>query len=412
MSDSSNLPSFCLDLSRLASRVGRGPWTGVDRVEAAYLDYLLGQHAPLFGLVRTALGFVLLDRTGVEALAARFHGRLPWGAPDLLSSIFLKASPARRAVDSDLRRICIARSGRGGLGRMLARHLPAGCRYLNVGHANLKLHVFEALARVPGISREVLVHDVIPLDHPEMQRDDTVESFAARMRVVSKHADRVIYNSRTSQRTAEAHFQEFGRVPPSIVAHLGFDIPEATAQDLPGAIDPTRPFFVTIGTIEPRKNHTLLLDIWEQISTDTPADTCPQLVIIGQRGWKNEDLFARLDARPANVIELSGLDDAEMVTCLARARALLFPSFAEGFGLPPLEAAALGVPVIVHDLDVYREFLGNYPIYVNVCDIYLWQKRIMDLALKPGTDKTPERQHASMHPELPTWGAHFNKVLA
>lgn len=71
----------CLDLSRLVSRVGRGPWTGVDRVEAAYARELLTREAPLFGLVRTSMGFVLLDRGGggVQALWDRLTGVEPWG---------------------------------------------------------------------------------------------------------------------------------------------------------------------------------------------------------------------------------------------------------------------------------------------------------------------------------------------
>ena len=63
-----------LDLTRLVSRVGRGPLTGIDRVELAYLDALLRQPEPLFALVRTTLGYVLLDRPGALALHARLTG--------------------------------------------------------------------------------------------------------------------------------------------------------------------------------------------------------------------------------------------------------------------------------------------------------------------------------------------------
>ena len=64
-------PAWLIDLSRSVSRLARGPLTGIDRVELAYLRYLLGRPEPLFGLVRTALGFVLLDRPGVQGILDR-----------------------------------------------------------------------------------------------------------------------------------------------------------------------------------------------------------------------------------------------------------------------------------------------------------------------------------------------------
>lgn len=68
-----------LDLTRLVSRFGSGPMTGVDRVEYAYLAHLLGLESAVFGLVRTRIGFALLDRSGVEALADLVRGNTSVG---------------------------------------------------------------------------------------------------------------------------------------------------------------------------------------------------------------------------------------------------------------------------------------------------------------------------------------------
>lgn len=386
----------CLDLSRLVSRVGRGPWTGIDRVEAAYAAELLSRDDPLFGLVRTSLGFVLLDRAGVQSLWERLIGATPWGAPDLLSRLFQNSTDANRVAESDLRRICLARAGRRGLRGMLKQYLPQDTVWLNVGHSNLQRHIFEAIHSIGGRST-VLVHDVIPLDFPAYQRQGTVEDFRARMKRVSGLADLVIYNSADSKAKAERYFADWGRVPEGIVSHLGVSSPQPTKAP----ITPKKPYFVTLGTIEPRKNHLLLLSVWDRLVQD--MEDPPELVIIGSRGWNNDEVFARLDAGPAHVTELNGLDDGEVAALVQDARALLFPSLAEGYGLPPAEALALGTPAVVNDLSVYREILGSKAIYADAHDMYSWVKIITGLAVGNGV-----RQEAA---KLPTWQDHFNLVL-
>ena len=97
-----------------------------------------------------------------------------------------------------------------------------------------------------------------------------------------------------------------GRVPPGCVAALGVLVASPCQPDL-AELDLARPWFVTIGTIEPRKNHALLLDVWQALSQRLPAAQMPQLVIAGSRGWRNEAVFRRLDARPAGVIEAAGM---------------------------------------------------------------------------------------------------------
>ena len=84
---------------------------------------------------------------------------------------------------------------------------------------------------------------------------------------------------------------------------------------------------------------------------------------------------------------------------------VLFPTHAEGFGMPAAEAVARGVPVIVNDLPVIREILGDIPIYASVSDRYLWLNRIKELA-----DVWPNAPKQSpLAP--PTWDTHFKTVL-
>ncbi|MEL6617406.1 MAG: glycosyltransferase, partial [Pseudomonadota bacterium] len=127
----------------------------------------------------------------------------------------------------------------------------------------------------------------------------------------------------------------------------------------------------------------------------------------GSRGWKNEDVFARLDRLPpdAPVQEVSGLSDGALAALVQRSAGVLFPTHAEGFGLPATEAAAAGVPLIVNELAVFREILGKIPIYASVSDRYLWKNKIKELAEAEPDTRRPQ------HHQLPTWDAHFKTVL-
>ncbi len=225
--------------------------------------------------------------------------------------------------------------------------------------------------------------------------------------MISALADFIIHPSADGQRRAESHLARAGRVPPSVVAHLGIETAPPRPQDLPANLNLARPYFVTLGTIEPRKNHELLLDVWQRMGGRAAV---PTLVVVGRRGWRNERVFARLDAMPAHVVELNDLSDGAVTALLQGAAGLLFPSYAEGFGLPPAEAASLGIPVVCADLPVYREFLLDYPVYLNATDMYLWETTIRNLT--NGKDDRSRTDHSAALPDgLPTWESHFNFVL-
>ena len=308
---------------------------------------------------------------------------------------------------SDIRRLAVAIPRPRNLAQLLARFLPAGTAFLNVGHSNISPSVFTAIRAIPSAQITVMVHDTIPLDFPKFQRPETVPAFAEKIRLITQFADQVICNSAQTHQDLQRHIASEPRYPKTTVAHIGVTLAKPKLTELPDNIDQNRPYFVTIGTIEPRKNHTLLLDIWHQIGD---APDAPNLFIIGQRGWNNQPVFARLDRQPARITELNSLSDGAVAALLKGARALLFPSFAEGFGLPAAEAAAFGIPVICNDLLVFREILGDYPIYAAVSDLYDWQTKIQKLASNGGKTENGDcssRQAVS----VPTWDDHFNTVL-
>ena len=215
----------------------------------------------------------------------------------------------------------------------------------------------------------------------------------------------VIGNSQVTVDELAAFASKRGKpIPSSVTAWLG-------GADLPLNSKPRhapRPHFVVVGTIEGRKNHQLLLNVWRKIVEERGSDA-PSLVIIGQRGWQADSVFDQLD-RPGelegHVLEYGTCDDDELAGWIAGAEALLMPSFAD-IGLPVIEALQIGTPVIASDLPVYREIASKGPTYLDPTDEAAWNRTIG--AFSDRTDR-PFAPPPAFH--APTWQEHFGKVDA
>lgn len=370
-----------LDVTRLVWRVwsGRLP-TGIDRVCLAYLEH----YAPraLAVVQRQELRLVLSARHSTELFAL-----LRTGGPGF-----------RRRLAALL--AAAALSGK-------PRQSTRGWTYLNIGHTGLDAPGLTAWLRKQQWKPVYLVHDLIPISHPEFCRPGESKRHRQRMRTVLDSAAGVIANS-AATRDALRDFARRERrpEPPCEVAWLASP-DEVDAAPVPPA---NRPTFVMIGTIEGRKNHLLLLHLWEKLAKELGPAT-PKLVLIGQRGWEADEVFALLDrsARLKGYVrELGRCDDATMLGWLDQARALLMPSFIEGFGIPVIEALQRGVPVIASDLPVFREIAGDIPLYLDPLDGQGW-----DAAIRAYCGDAPdrERQIAAMPSfRTPTWADHFAKV--
>ena len=195
---------------------------------------------------------------------------------------------------------------------------------------------------------------------------------------------------------------DWGRCPPGVIAPNGVEPVAPVPDDLPPGLPPQRPYFVVVGTIEPRKNHAFLLDLWEVLGPDAPM-----LLICGSRGWNNEAVFARLDALPpeGTVREVSWLSDGALSALIAGAAGLLAPSHAEGFGLPPLEALRNGIPVVANDIPVFREFLEGH---AEICPVFN-QENWLTTIKKWGKD--PSLAGNALDLEGLRWEDHFKIAL-
>lgn len=253
-----------------------------------------------------------------------------------------------------------------------------------------------------------MVHDLIPLTHAEYCRPGIDDAHRGRIRTALRHANGLIANSQGTLDALvdEAHLAGLP-LPPTVVAHLA----PATLQRITCAPPLDKPYFVMLGTIEPRKNHWFMLHVWRRL-VELQGDAAPKLVIVGRRGWECEnvvDMLERCAELRGFVIEEPGCSDERLSALLQHARALLFPSFAEGYGLPLVEALALNVPVLASDIAIFHEIADDIPDYLDPLDGPGWQARIMSYA----THNSPERAaQLSRIPRfrVPTWPDHFDRV--
>ncbi|MGY6552318.1 MAG: glycosyltransferase family 4 protein [Erythrobacter sp.] len=278
--------------------------------------------------------------------------------------------------------------------------------WLNAGHTGLDVPDIGAWARRRCVRPVYLVHDLIPITHPQYCREGERERHEKRMLTVLETASGVVVNSAHTLESLEVFALQEGRaMPASAVAWPG-------NPELPSVVtrDPGEPTFVVLGTIEGRKNHRLLLSIWQDLVA-TLGSAAPKLVIVGRRGWRADDVFDTLDNHDfkGKVVELGALDDDRLSDVLRSARALLFPSFAEGFGIPLTEALAIGVPVIASDLTVFKEIGQGVPTLLPPTDQSAWTAAILDFA-KPGSQSRAEQLTRLSKFRVPQWTEHFELV--
>jgi glycosyltransferase involved in cell wall biosynthesis len=266
-----------------------------------------------------------------------------------------------------------------------------------------------------------MVHDLIPSTHPEYARPQQVGRHRRRISTTASLADGVIVNSAATAEALLSHLPETAGagcqlLPPIVVARLGVADHLATAMPpwpQPDLAGPGRPYFVTLGTIEPRKNHLLLLNLWREMAARMGSEA-PRLLVIGRRGWENENILDMLDrctGLNGAVQETGPLPDAEVTRLLAGARALLFPSFAEGYGLPLAEALSLGTPAICSDLPALREVGAEVPEFLDPLDGPAWRNAVLHYA-QPGAPRREAQLARLRHWHAPSWTTHFAEVDA
>ena len=376
-----NRRELLLDVTRLVWRVWRGGLpTGIDRVCLAYMDH--------FGDRSRAV----VQRRGFQVVLGR-------AASQRLFRILREGGASARRK--------LAAFALGAWPAALMGKVREGAVYLNVGHTGLNEPALPAWIERHRLRAVYLVHDLIPITHPEFCREGEAEKHRQRMRNVLVSAAGVIGNSQATLEDLAAFARAEGLPMPATIAAWISGNPVKPGQPRSKA---DKPYFVTLGTIEGRKNHLLLLQVWRALAAQLGEDA-PTLFIVGRRGWRADEVFAQLDELgelQGRVRELASVGDRQLAELVAGAQALLMPSFAEGFGLPVIGALELGTPVIAADLPVYRELVGAIPLYLDPRDSAAWEEAIQGY-LTDGPERQRQIDLAKGY-RAPDWPTHFDVV--
>lgn len=226
-----------------------------------------------------------------------------------------------------------------------------------------------------GVRIAFVVYDILPVLMPQHFNNDSAW-FEKWLQSICRH-ERLICISRAvadELRTyLDNHPPANGLMPDIDWFHLGADLESATTkahqpghdESMIAGLMSSRPSFLMVGTIEPRKGHALALDAFDQFWSEGGDAT---LVIAGKQGWAVDALCARLRKHPENGKRLIWLDkatDAQLQQLYGSCSCLIAASEGEGFGLPLIEAARHDLPILARDIPVFREVAGEFATYFD-----------------------------------------------
>jgi glycosyltransferase involved in cell wall biosynthesis len=305
-------------------------------------------------------GVEVYDRCLVEALrAARPELRL-------VLFVFAEAAKALRAERwaDDVELVRLPSSGRSRVARVAAEQavLPIAARRAGV---DLLHNLLTTAPALPGMPQVTTIHDLIYKRHPETHFGILSLGVAALVPVAVRRSTRVIADSQTTKDDLVSYFDaDSDRID---VVYPGPGLPAPTrpleAAEIRRrlALDLAAPVVLTVSAKRPHKNLDRLLQAFALVRTE-PA---PVLLVPGYPTPLEETLREQAEATGANVRFTGWLDDETLDGLYRTATCLVFPSLAEGFGLPVLEAMARGTPVACSNTSALPEIAGDAAVYFD-----------------------------------------------
>jgi len=373
-----------LDTTRLVSRAWtRRLSTGIDRVCEAYCRHF-----------RSVARAVVQHRGIVRVLNAS-------DSQDLFDMLLEPGSSFRRKM---------LRFAPMALTRSPSIIDGQGAIYLNTSHTDFDLAQHHEWVAQCDLRAVYFLHDLIPLTHPKLTSAHAAKRHLGRVRGIIRHGFGAIVNTHAT----EQEFRSFAAkrnldVPPVVAAPLaGGYLSDAARTHCPSVDCKDVPYFACVGTIEHRKNYSMLLRVWEQLEQRLGSQ-CPHLLIAGQLGPQSEVILQTYRSKPRlhNLVRFeTQVSDVELSAIVKSARALLMPTHAEGFGLPVIEALQLGTPVIASDIPSFREIGQGIPLLLDNNDEQAWLRNIEQFAYSNEQRNHQRKMMAGF--TAPTWSKHFS----
>jgi glycosyltransferase involved in cell wall biosynthesis len=345
--------------------------TGIQRVELSFLQFM----------IENDFQYTLVNAFGIESSHVDSIIREKIASPDELLDELARQCvylPSQKVIHT-IKDVCGRFAGRlTGLSWDSLPNLKAGDTLFVPGAYWLDSHIMRLYRAVGAkdVKLVVLLHDVLPLTHPDLMIKHSDRFFGPILRLPIH----VIIGARST----EAELPRAARLVPGGKMPLSTEV-VSLAHEFPGVArnqppkDPTdrlrrmigeRNFVLCVGTVEVRKNHLRLIEVWNKLAKDL-GDALPLLVIAGKRGWEAKEAIGLLDAATERgltqarepVLFVEGPSDAELQWLYASCDFTVFPSLAEGWGLPVGESLWFGkacaaskatsIPEVGQDLCIY-----------------------------------------------------------
>jgi glycosyltransferase involved in cell wall biosynthesis len=234
----------------------------------------------------------------------------------------------------------------------------------------------------------ILCHDLIPVLFPQWYDKADVDGFISYYDKAFAIADRVIFTSKCTQGDAAAYCRERGlKLAPGSVVPMGADFAESRAAVLLPRQLIRGKFALFVSTIEPRKNHAMLVDAWRKLAASgLIEETGFKLVFAGKFGWHMQEFLRSLandGLTRDSIIHISGADDALISRLYEDAAFCLYPPLYEGFGLPIVEALAHGKALIVSSAGPMPEIAAGFALVLDPGDTDGWGEAIANWIRQP-----------------------------
>lgn len=231
----------------------------------------------------------------------------------------------------------------------------------------------------------VTIHDLTSITHPQFHTFMNKLGHKLFLKRSLKKADIIICVSNTVATQISQKYNPPGKVT---TIYNGLNKKPKTSPNSPV----TFPYIVYIGTLEPRKNLELLMQTF--LKTNLPH----KLILIGDYGWKSEKIHELIKKNPEKIIYKGYLNESEKNNYLVHATCLVYPSIFEGFGLPPLEAMQMGVPVICSTGGALEELYANVALCFKPDDHHTLQKHLIDIS----TNEITRQKYSKLGQEFST----------
>lgn len=229
-----------------------------------------------------------------------------------------------------------------------------------------------ALAR--GARLVGMVHDLLPLEHPEWFREGLEQRFDKHLNHMAERAEQIFVPTQAVRERLMTRLAKRGTSRTVNVLAHGGDFCTLMSTDeqiagyqkvLPAPATQGDPLYLVLGTLEPRKNHGLVLDAFEALWAQGKQ---PRLLFVGNVGWQVDRLIERLQTHALlgdRLFHAANLSDPALLWLIRNSTALVYVPWDEGFGLPVLEATMQGCPVIASDIPVLREAGRHWPTFIE-----------------------------------------------